>query len=77
MLPEPHTVDEAAARGRLSFLPGETCKICSRQEGLKLPTGVSRIGRWRLNLQESAPSVVPKKWLITMKGRDGWLDKAG
>lgn len=33
ILPEPNAVDVAVTEGRLSFLPGEVCKICSRQEG--------------------------------------------
>lgn len=35
ILPEPISVDVAVTEGRLSFLPGEVCKICSRQEGIK------------------------------------------
>lgn len=35
ILPEPIAVDVAVTEGRLSFLPGEVCKICSRQEGIK------------------------------------------
>ena len=33
LIPEPIAVDVAATEGRLSFLPREVCKICSRQEG--------------------------------------------
>ena len=42
----------------------------------KVPKGVSRVERQRLSLQKSAPLIVPKKRLITGKGRGGRLDEA-
>ena len=42
----------------------------------KVPKGVSRVERQRLSLQKSAPLIVPKKRLITAKGRGGRLEEA-
>lgn len=37
----------------------------------RIPTGVSRVERQRLNLQKSASPIVPMKWLITTEERGG------
>lgn len=39
--------------------------------GKKVPTGVSRVERQWLDLQNSASPIVPMKWLITTEERGG------
>lgn len=72
ILPEPIAVDVAVTEGRLSFLPGEVCKVApDKRDKEKFPTGVIRVERQRLNLQKSASPIVPMKWLTTTEERGG------